>query len=108
MEVEARCGMVWLDKQHFIQHNLDLLVQEGYLTAQQAYRAREHDVRPGDPECLAYAAYGLRQSKVTEVHDAHKRLTSIAIDYRCELSPIPCPGVMVQIIDGRVTGLSAL
>lgn len=108
MKVEAQCGMVWLDKEHFIQHNLDFLVQEGYLTAQQAYRAREHDVRLGDPECLAYAAYGLWQSKVTEVHDAHKRLTSVAIDYRCELSPITCPSIRVQIIDGRVTALSAL
>lgn len=108
LAAQKRCGVVRWDKGILAQPNLDLLVTHGYLTPEQASRAAQQDVRPGDPECLAWAAFGLQQTKVTMQTDGHGKLFTLTIDYRCVRSDVACPGRRVDVVDGVVTSVSPL
>jgi hypothetical protein len=105
---QTRCGVVRWDKGIFAPGNLDLLTSRGDLTQEQAQRAARQDVRPGDPECLAWAAFGLQQSQITTQIDARHRLLALQIDYRCGRSDVRCPGRRVSVVDGTVTTVTPL
>lgn len=102
LEKHRQCGMVRFAKGTYIEHNLELLIDNGYLTQEQATRARNQDVRVGDPECVAYAAFGMSESLNTQSRDASKRLISVRMDFRCEMSPTTCPGQRIVVADGHV------
>ena len=107
-QVQKQCGVVWIGMVHSTPSNVPYLVSKGLLNQEQATRVDMQDVRPGDPECMVYAAYGLREGQATFQWDAKKRLVSIQFDYRCDVSPLACPGRRVLVSDGRVSAISRL
>ena len=87
---------------------LENLVSSRVLTNEQAQRAISGDVRVGDPECLAYAAYGLDRHKIgTQTNNKGQFITKTAT-YLCSQSNVPCPGLVVRFSDGKVTGTSVV
>ena len=100
------CAPYHLQKNMPIEPNLELLVAHGLLTPDQAQRARNADVQVGDPECLAYAAYGLSTGPVTFLRRTNKDgVIYKDITYWCSNSQAPCPGVIVTVADGKVTNI---
>ena len=104
----TECSVVHLAKGQLVPQNLDALVGNGMLTPAQAARVRAGTVRVGDPECLAYAAYGLQRAKITLTRDPSGKLLSKTVAYVCGDSDAPCPGVNVEFVDGRVAETSPL
>ncbi len=103
------CAMTWLNKDMFMAQNMDRLIALGYLTKEQAIRAAKSEVRVGDPECLAFAAFGLtRGSKLSFVNDINKNLLERKLNYSCEESNAKCPGVSITIKNGIVSSVSSL
>lgn len=102
------CAMVWLDKDMFIQQNLNRLVQLNLLSNDEAGRVKEADLRSGDSECLVYATYGLNHSKVTFFMNKDKQLISKTVHYSCQNSRVKCPGSEITIINGRVSNIKEL
>jgi hypothetical protein len=102
------CARYHLGKDMPVEPNLDLLVSHGLLNEEQAERVRHADVRVDDPECAVYAAYGLSTGAVTFHNRPNQEgLISKDVIYWCSNSQAPCPGVVVSIADGRVTGMRA-
>ena len=81
------------------------LVSSGVLTQAQGRRVIAHDVRVGDPECMAYAAYGASLAKESFAMDSHKNLVTVEWDFTCQHSPVSCPGLVVVIADGKVSAV---
>jgi hypothetical protein len=102
------CGMYHLHKGMPIQQNLDRLITLGWLTTEQADRAASANVQIGDPECVAYAAYGLFISSYKVSTDLAKNEIARELTYRCENSEAPCPGVKVKLSYGKVVGLESI
>jgi len=89
-DTQRQCGTVWIGTAHSMPSNLPHLVAQGALTAEQAARVDVQDVRAGDPECMVYAAFGLRPSQVNFSWAPGRRLVGIQWDYRCDdASPVP-------------------
>lgn len=104
-EVFHECALSSWAPGFYFNENVDRLVPLGLLTQDEATRAKRHDVRVGDKECLAYAAYGFNPSKYQFSSNTKKLLLSRSVEYRCEKSPIPCPGKLITIVDGRVSDI---
>jgi len=103
------CAMTWLKKDMFMAQNMDRLITLGYLTKEQAIRAAKSEVRVGDPECLAFAAFGLtRGSKLSFVNDSNKNLLERELNYSCKESNATCPGVSITIENGVVSSVYSL
>lgn len=81
------------------------LVDNGKLTPEQALRASKGDVRTGDSECLAYAAYGLDRKTIGVTTSLEGLVIGKQATYICTNSDVPCPGVRVEFSDGRVTSV---
>lgn len=105
-EVFHECAMSSTAPGFFYNENVDRLVLMGLLTKDEANRAKKHDVKIGDKECLAYASYGFNPVQYKFSTDVNKHLVSRSLEYRCEKSPIECPGQVITIADGRVRGIS--
>lgn len=108
LDAQRQCGVVRLSKGVFVSQNLQLLVERHYLTREQAERVVVQNVLVGDPECVAYAAFGVWQAKNTQRTDRKKRLIQLEVDFSCQNSDVPCPGTRVQVIDGVITSISPL
>lgn len=108
--VQRQCG-IWLGP-NFAEAETRArvagLVSSGALTQDQGSRAIAREVQVGDPECMAYAAYGASLAKETLVMDAHKSLVTLRWDYTCQHSPVSCPGLVVVIADGKVSSIYPL
>ena len=89
------------------QNVLDRVVAKGLLTGAQANRAMDMDVKIGDPECLAYAAYGAEILK-TDFFKPKGLLIKKAVTYDCREVSVPCPGLRVEFTDGKVTAIDKL
>ena len=88
--------------------DMDGLIAFGMLTEEQANRASKALVLPGDPECLAYAAYGHRRKDVGEIFDAKGVLLERYATYDCDDNDVACPGIRVDFADGKVVNVSVL
>lgn len=104
----SECGIYRLSKGMPIQHNLDRLIALGMLSPEQALRASKVEVRPGDPECLAYAAYGLKRKTIGVTRNLDGLVIGKQATYVCADSDVPCPGVKVEFSDGRVTAVTPI
>ncbi|MBS7413374.1 hypothetical protein [Pseudomonas syringae] len=93
---------------HEYGNTLDKLVAAKKLTAAQANRAIARDVRVGDSECLAYAAYGLDRKTIKFEHNSKKQLVVKSVTYECKTNPVSCPGIRVTFVDGTVQSISPL
>ncbi|MCC2960537.1 hypothetical protein LK540_08835 [Massilia sp. IC2-278] len=100
------CGMYRIAKGMPVQQNLDRLVALGKLSPEQASRASKADVRPGDPECLAFAAYGLNRKEIGITKNSDGLVISKQATYACADSDVPCPGIQVEFSDGKVTAIN--
>lgn len=108
LKTQEQCGLVWIDKDHYMPGNLQVLVTYGLLTPEQAARVPTKELRVGDPECMVHETFGINQSRVTSSRDAKQHLVSVRFAYRCESSPVGCPGVQVDVADGHVTAITPL
>lgn len=104
----TNCAVFRLNKQIKDPAVLQHLVASGSLSKSQAQRALIQDVRVGDPECLAYAAYGLDRHKIAFYSNKKGQVTAKAVTYRCDQSEVVCPGLRVQFADGKVSGITPL
>ena len=102
------CGIYRLHKGMQIQQNIDRLVALGKLTPEQALRASKAEVHPGDPECLAYAAYGLDRKEISVTKNLDSLVIGKQATYVCAESDVPCPGVKVEFSDGKVTAVNPI
>ncbi|AJJ62579.1 hypothetical protein [Yersinia aldovae] len=92
----------------YYDQNVERLVPMGLLTQEEASRAKKHDVRIGDKECLAYASYGFNTVRYNFSRNTKDLLVRRSVEYRCEKSPIQCPGQKITITDGKVSGIESL
>ncbi|WP_085683135.1 MULTISPECIES: hypothetical protein [unclassified Pseudomonas] len=99
----AACGSFRVKKGFQDPSVMDRLVASHQLTSEQAARAIERSVQIGDPECLAYAAYGLDRHKISFYKNKAGELTAKSVTYLCSESDVPCPGLTVMFSDGKVT-----
>ena len=109
-QIQKQCG-IWQDStltELETREHVSDLVSSGVLTQDQGSRVLAHEVRVGDPECMAYAAYGASKAKETFINDVHKNLMILEWDYTCQHSPVSCPGLAVIIADGRVSSIHPL
>lgn len=104
----ASCSVYHLRPDMPIEANLMLLVRTGRLTSEEANRVRDGRVRVGDSECAAFAAYGMDRSLNTFLTNKDHALVQREVTYRCWNSTAPCPGIVIQIVDGRVTDIHPL
>ena len=101
------CGKTTWNKGMYSSQNLRRLVPLGFLTQEQALRASKQEVRVGDPECLVFAAYGLKRGKFFNfTNDANKNLIEREFSYTCDTSDIKCPGKTFKVKNGVVTEIS--
>jgi len=108
LKTQEQCGLVWIDKDHYMPGNLQVLVTYGLLTSEQAARVPTKELRVGDPECMVHATFGITQSRVVSSRDAKQHLISVRFTYRCENSPVGCPGVEVDVADNHVASITPL
>lgn len=109
-QVQRQCG-VWLGPNFAKTETLARvtgLVSSGVLTKDQGSRVIANEIQVGDPECMAYAAYGASMAKESFVMDPHKNLVALQWDYTCQHSPVSCPGLVVVIADGKVSAIHPL
>ncbi|WP_236585284.1 hypothetical protein [Dyella sp. EPa41] len=106
--MQKQCGVVWIGLNHSTPSNFPRLVAQGVLTPEQAARVDAQMLRVGDPECMVYASFGIRENEADFRRDRDKRLISIALDFRCDLSPVSCPGWHVEVRDGLVSTVRPL
>ncbi|EPB8092178.1 hypothetical protein [Yersinia enterocolitica] len=107
-DVFHECAQSSVATGFYYDQNVDRLVPMGLLTQEEASRAKKHDVRIGDKECLAYASYGFNPARYNFSNNTKKLLVSRSVEYRCEKSPIQCPGQKITIIDGKVSSIEPL
>ncbi|AZZ75289.1 hypothetical protein CCX46_09045 [Pseudomonas sp. RU47] len=103
----AACGSFRIKKGFQDPTVMEHLVASRQLSSEQASRAIQRDVRTGDPECLAYAAFGLDRHKISFYKNKAGELTAKSVTYQCSQSDVPCPGLKVVFTDGKVTSTSA-
>ena len=99
----AACGIYRIQKGFQDPAVLSQLVSSQRLTSEQAQRAAQRNVKVGDPECLAYAAYGLDRTKIVFHKNKAGEATAKSVTYLCSQSEVPCPGLTVTFSDGKVT-----
>jgi hypothetical protein len=99
----ATCGSFRIKKGFQNPAVINHLVASRLLTNEQAERAVQRNVQTGDPECLAYAAYGLDWHKIDIYKNKAGEVTAKAVTYLCSESEVPCPGLTVKFSDGKVT-----
>lgn len=104
----TNCSVVWLNKDMMSSHNLQRLVENGKLTTEQAARAAKSFPKVGDPECMAYASYGLHRNTITLTRDKNKQLIRKGTTYLCENSNAPCTGIKVEIENGLISSVEPL
>jgi len=100
------CSLAGLNKNIFIDQNVDRLVPLGLLDQQEAEKAKRHEVSVGEKECAVYAAYGMWPAKYKFTSNTKKQLITKEITYLCDQSPIACPGYNFVITDGRVSSIN--
>ncbi|WP_124301739.1 hypothetical protein [Pseudomonas chlororaphis] len=99
----ATCGVYRVKKGMQDPSVMQRLVTSRALSIEQAQRAIRANVQAGDPECLAYAAYGLDRYKIIIQKNSKGEDIGKTAIYRCTQSDVPCPGVAVGFSDGKVT-----
>ncbi|WP_338474327.1 hypothetical protein V3H56_05700 [Pseudomonas sp. MS646] len=104
----STCGRYRWDNKFKEPAVLQRLVASGTLTSSQAQRAEAQDVRVGDPECLAYAAYGLNRAKISFYKNTKGQVTEKTATYLCFNNQPNCSGVRVHFADGKVSRISAV
>ncbi|MDR6957439.1 uncharacterized protein YwbE [Pseudomonas brassicacearum] len=100
------CGRYRWDNKFKEPAVLQHLITSGALTSSQAQRAESQDVRVGDPECLAYAAYGLNRAKIGFQRNKEGQVTEKIATYLCFNSEKTCSGVRVHFADGKVSRIT--
>lgn len=109
-QVQKQCG-IWLGPgiaEAETAARVSSLVASGVLTQNQGSRVLAREVQVGDPECMAYAAYGASMAKETFINDAHRNLVTLEWNYTCQYSPVSCPGLVVVVTDGKVSAIHPL
>lgn len=104
----SSCGRYRWDNKFKEPAVLQNLVASGALTSSQAQRAEKQDVRIGDPECLAYAAYGLNRAKIGFQRNEKGQVTEKTATYLCFNSAPTCSGIRVHFADGKVSRISTV
>ncbi len=102
----AACGSFRIKKGFQDPAVMNHLLASNQLTREQAARAVQRNVQTGDPECLAFAAYGLDRHKVSFYKNKAGELTSKSVTYLCSESEVPCPGLTVTFSDGKVASIA--
>ncbi|SEN75054.1 hypothetical protein [Pseudomonas sp. ok266] len=101
-EAYANCGSFRFNKGFQDPSVIQRLVESRQLTAEQAAQAVQRNVKVGDPECLAFAAYGLDVQRFDIYRNNAGETTARAVTYSCSQSDVPCPGLTVTFSDGKV------
>ncbi|SEN18547.1 hypothetical protein SAMN04487857_11193 [Pseudomonas sp. ok272] len=99
----ATCGSYRVTKGFQNPDVMNQLVSTHQLTNEQGQRVEQHRVQIGDPECLAYAAYGMDRYKTVIRKNNAGETTTKSVTYLCNKSDVPCPGLTVTFSDGKVT-----
>lgn len=102
------CGQYRVNKQFSNPGVLEGLIASGALSRSQAQRAIKQDVRIGDSECLAYAAYGLDRAVITTQKNTKGQVTQRLVTYQCSRSEVSCPSVRVHFADGVVSSIETI
>ncbi|UXY09002.1 hypothetical protein N7922_13985 [Kosakonia sp. ML.JS2a] len=107
-DVFHECAQTSFSPGFYFPENADRLVTMKLLSREEAEKAKRHQVSVGDRECVAYAAYGFLPAKYEFSSNTKKQLVSRKVTYACDKSPVECPGKIITIADGRVTGIETI